>query len=159
MKKIQLRGKRGGFALVDSEDHERFSGMNWYSGGHGVVRKVLKGEKRECDHVYLHREIMGSPKGMFIDHKNHDVFDNRKSNLRICKKQQNQFNQKVRSDNKLGIKGVHFRKDTKKWRACITINQKKYSLGNFSSSELARDAYNTKATELFGEFAWLNPLL
>jgi hypothetical protein len=48
-------------------------------------------------------------------------------------------------------KGVTFCKTTKKWRAQLNGH-----LGRFNTIEEAAIAYNTAATEYFGEFAHLN---
>ena len=64
---------------------------------------------------------------------------------------------KFKSKNKSSkYKGVSLRKNTKKYRACIHINKKRYDLGSFNNEDDAARAYNIKAKELFGEFAYLN---
>jgi hypothetical protein len=50
---------------------------------------------------------MGAPKGMSIDHINHNTLDNRKANLRIVTHQQNNTNRNgAYSTSKTGIRGV-----------------------------------------------------
>ena len=53
-------------------------------------------------------------------------------------------------------KGVCLCKKSNKWRATIMIDGKNKHLGLFTNEEDAAQAYNTKAIELFGEFANLN---
>lgn len=48
----------------------------------------LMNDKRQ----YIHRIIMNAPKGLVVDHINHNTLDNRKSNLRICTSTENHRN-------------------------------------------------------------------
>ncbi|MDR0491599.1 MAG: AP2/ERF family transcription factor [Oscillospiraceae bacterium] len=52
--------------------------------------------------------------------------------------------------------GVTFRKDTSRWRAYISQNCVTVHLGSFDTEELAAEAYDEKAKELYGEHARLN---
>ena len=90
-----------------------------------------------------------------LDHKNGNVADNRIANLRAATASQNVMNGKLRSTNKSGYKGVHYRPESKKnpWRACITVNYKRQTLGHFPSPEAAYLVYCAAARELHGEFA------
>jgi len=54
------------------------------------------------------------------------------------------------------FKGVSWFERDKKWQVHIKYNGKGKNLGRFSSEIEAATAYNTAATELFGEFARLN---
>jgi hypothetical protein len=55
-------------------------------------------------------------------------------------------------NNTSGIKGVHFDKATKKWKARIKINGKLKYLGSFDNIEDAKTARQNKAIELFGNY-------
>jgi len=46
-----------------------------------------------------------------------------------------------------------------KWRAQIWHNGRHHYLGLFASEDAAARAYNAKARELFGEFAYLNEVI
>ncbi len=53
-------------------------------------------------------------------------------------------------------KGVIRVKRDRKWQATIQANRRKLSLGAFDDEIEAAVAYDRKAKELFGEFAYLN---
>jgi len=87
-----------------------------------------------------------------IDHINHNKSDNRICNLRECTRSQNRANTLPRGRCK--YKGVCL--NGNKYQAQICHNNKQYFLGRFDTPELAALAYNAKAIELHGEFAYLN---
>lgn len=88
MKRIELRGKygEGKFAIVDDDIYEKYKNKKMHCTASGYI--VLGRDK------LLHREIMNPPKGMVIDHKNHNTLDNRRNNLRICTQAENTRNRK-----------------------------------------------------------------
>lgn len=49
--------------------------------------------------------------------------------------------------------GVHWNKESQKWRARIMVDGKRILIGYFSDLQAARTAYNDRAKELHGEFA------
>ena len=92
-----------------------------HSVGYYMCHRYTKGTGKKC--VKLHRLIMNCPEGMEIDHINHDTLDNRKSNLRVCSRFENQQN--LRSC-KSGTVGVHQRKRGN-WVGSISKDGKRYS--------------------------------
>jgi hypothetical protein len=106
--------------------------------------------------IYSMRHNVELSPDIQIDHINGDRSDNRISNLRMATNAQNQCNTKISSRNKSGYRGVFWVKVRKKWLAKIGLNKKKIHLGYFNNKEEAALAYNKKALELFGEFAYLN---
>ena len=102
---------QGQVARVDSSDLPLIAGHKWYALWHPDTRSyyasgnVNVGGKRTT--IYMHRLITGAPKGMKVDHENHDTLDNRRFNLRICTNQQNMENRRGANVNsKTGIRGV-----------------------------------------------------
>ena len=91
-----------------------------------------------------------------VDHKNTVYGDNRWDNLRETTQQQNTWNQKRRSSNTSGFKGVYWNKTRRMWVAQININGKAVHLGLFGSASAASLAYAEAATEDYGEFARLD---
>lgn len=93
-----------------------------------------------------------------IDHKNNTKNDNRWENLRLVTNQQNCINKRLGIKNTSGYKGVTWCKSLNKWRAQTSYNRKKIFIGYFDDPKEAAKAYNEKVKELFGDFAWLNPI-
>lgn len=78
-----------------------------------------------------------------LDHINHNRTDNRWNNLRQITQQHNKKNQTMNGNNKSGITGVSWYKQTNKWRAQIRHNGKKINLGYFNSIDDAAKARQT----------------
>lgn len=136
-------------ALVDDEDFERVSGYNWFIMPNGYVATRIGKSK-----VYLHRFIMGLTG---IDHKNNNKLDNQKNNLRKATKQQNNWNKpKYKTDTSSKFKGVSWCNRGNRWRSKIFHNGKAIYIGTHKDETEAAKAYNKRAKELFGEFAYLN---
>lgn len=88
-----------------------------------------------------------------VDHRNLIRNDNRWDNLRNASRRQNCQNRPLAKRNKVGIKGVVYRKDAKKFRAVIKVNGKYTHLGYFTEAKAAGEAYKRAAAKHFGEFA------
>jgi hypothetical protein len=101
--------------------------------------------------VYQHFGKNWNPE-LSVDHIDGNVDNNHISNLRMATKQQQQFNQKVQKNNKLGVKGVRQNKTSGNYEAVIYVNLKKIHLGTFKSIEEAKEVHDKKAQELHGEF-------
>ena len=74
-------------ATIDTEDIEKVRYTKWKlsSSGYAMNTPKFKGENK-----HLSRAILGTTE--FVDHINHNTLDNRKANLRIVTKSQNQMN-------------------------------------------------------------------
>lgn len=155
MKTIPLT--QGQVALVDDEDFEKFGHLKWHAAwqkntGTFSARRTVNRRRKYTRHD-LHREIMGNPDGLKVDHKNHDTLDCRRSNLRICTTIQNGQNRRGANVNsKSGIRGVYYEK-ARGWRASIRVNKKLIDLGRFRNRSMAASARARAAEEHFGEFA------
>ena len=154
MKVIKLT--KGRFTLVDDQDHEKFSKVKWCVSNGYTARGV--GGRKNRKTLLLHKEIMGTPKGMDTDHINGDKLDNRRENLRVATRSQNMANLPNPINNKSGYKGVIWYKRDSNWRAFIKVNYKQVHLGYFKDKVEAAKAYNLAALEKYGEYAFLNPV-
>ena len=151
MKKIQLT--RGQVALVDDEDFEYLNQWLWTAQPNGSNYYALR-----YKHIWMHRVIMKTPKGMYTDHINHNGLDNRKANLRICSRSQNLRNQKLSKNNTSGYKGVHWKKNQRKWLSKISLNGTQLVLGLFTAKKEAAKVYNEAAKKYYGAFAYQNKI-
>ena len=104
----------------------------------------------------MHRLIMDEPKGLIVDHRDHNGLNNRRSNLRLCTNAQNQYNRLPLKGGTSRHKGVCWCKSHNKFNAYIYQRSKRYHLGWFVNEDDAARAYDKKARELFGEYAYLN---
>ena len=153
MKEITLT--QGKVSLVDEEDFEKLNQFKWCATSGRIAyatRAVRINEKHSI--VYMHREILNSKKGVQVDHINGNGLDNRKENLRPCTHAQNMCNRtNAHKNNKLGIKGVSWDKNMKKFRAQLWIGNKRIHLGFYNVMGDADSAYRIAEEKYFGEFA------
>lgn len=161
MKKIRIA--KDAYTIVDDEDYQYLSQFKWYYNKHrGYAHFGGRHSDLFRNKALMHRVILGlndkSSSHIEVDHINRDKLDNRKSNLRLCDHSSNQSNSKLRVNNSSGYRGVHWNKATKMWRCKITRHGKTYELGYFSDRIEAAKVYNDHSVNLFGEFAYLNPI-
>ena len=91
-----------------------------------------------------------------IDHINHNGIDNRKANLRVATRAQNNRHTKKRIKSRSKYKGIYFDRRDRVWYARITTNGKTKHLGSFKDEIEAAKAYDEAARKYHGEFAGLN---
>ncbi len=147
---------RGKYAIVDAADYERLSKHKWFANGNEekgfYAGRWLPNHKM----LLMHRAIMDPPEGMVVDHIDGTRHNNCRANLRICTPKENIRNGRPSYRSTSRFKGVHFAKKAGKWIATISCNGKSIYLGSFDAEIEAAKAYDRKARELFGEFAYLN---
>ena len=152
---------RGGFInglfLVDDEDYEMLSNYYWNLNAYGYAQTNIKIDGKYTT-KRLHQMILNVPKGMQVDHIDHNIYNNLKINLRPATMSQQAINRIPYSNGTSKYKGVCFQKSNNKWRADIKINQKRYYLGVFIKEKDAARAYNEKAIELFDDIIILNEI-
>jgi len=110
---------------------------------------------KEGKTVYMHREIMQTPKGMECDHKDHDTLNNQDDNLRNVTVSQNQMNRKVNSNNKLQEKCIYHHSQRDGYNVQVKKDKKivyNKFFKNLADAIVARDEAVKK---YHGEFAFL----
>lgn len=163
----EIKLTRGLVAIVDDEDYEELNKYKWHISSSKSSKtcyaerfitiihqnmKIKQKFKQKC--IKMHRVIMNVSSKMQIDHIDGNGLNNQKSNLRICTNKQNMHNNSNLRNGKSGYKGVSYYRG--KIRAQIQPDNKYIHLGYFNTLEEAARAYDEKAKELFGEFAYLN---
>lgn len=89
---------------------------------------------------YIHRIVMGAKNGEIIDHINGNKLDNRKSNLRVVTKSQNNRNRDAKGYTKV---------DSGNYQVKTTYQNKTYYVGSYSCKEHAKIAYEAVTKILF----------
>ena len=134
----------GNFTLIDTEDIDKVSKYYW--------RKQKSGYWLSKGNITLHRFIMSCPKGLNVDHIHHNKDDHRKSELRICTAQENQFNKKPKPRKHNLPTGV-YETPYHKFRASIrTKDVQKYK--NFDTLEEAIEQRKKWEEKYCGEFLY-----
>lgn len=161
MKKIPLT--QGRVTLVDDVDYEELNKQKWYAyqdRNTWYVRSNSLPVNDKKFSVLMHRVILGLQHGdkRQCDHIDGDGLNNQRSNLRVCTNSQNQHNRRQIVTGRSRFKGVAWHKQSKRWIAQIKCYPAHIYIGSFDTEEAAAKAYNEKARELHGEYAYLNDL-
>lgn len=150
---------KGKVALVDDDDFERVNAHKWTlrtQKGKSYAHRKLRVNGKQTSQ-YLHRFILGITGREQGDHKNGDGLDNTRGNLRRATQYQNNCNRGPQRNNRTGFKGVFFDPRYRRpFKASVWADGKCAYVGTFDTAEEAARAYDAKAKELHGEFAWLN---
>ena len=126
-------------AIIDAEDVNKVRFTKWRLKAGG--KYVVNWSKYSGSTIFLHRRILNTNE--FVDHMNGNPLDNRKSNLRIVTKSQNQMN--------VNYKGISLTNNGK-YYAYIKLNQKMMNLGVYIDECDALYARWFAETILFGEY-------
>jgi hypothetical protein len=152
---------RGKFAIVDPEDYERLNEYRWHVTKNGntfyAKRNPRVGRKGKAPPIYMHRSIIEVPATLVIDHINFNGLDNRKANLRLATRTQNNRHiRRTRTPGTSKYKGVSWYTREKKWVVKIHADGKTHTVGYFTDEVQAAKAYDKAAKIHHAEFAALN---
>lgn len=159
---IRIPLTQGQFTVVDDEDFALISQYKWYAQrqhtGKFYAIHQTHGPHATRHAVFMHRLILKlAPEDKTqVDHRDRDTLNNRRENLRKATGSQNVANGGGRALDASGYRGITKSPIALSWQAHAMRDGISYNLGNFGSAEEAARAYDTKARELFGEFACLN---
>jgi hypothetical protein len=145
-------------ALIDVDDLPLLQGYRWHpqrSPKTTYAQANGPSENGRQPTFRMHRLILGATAGQFVDHRNGNGLDNRRENLRLCDRGQNNRNAQRRRDNTTGYKGVTTARSGR-FRAQIHAGGRRAALGHFATAVEAAYAYNLVAAIAHGEYAQLN---
>lgn len=143
--------------IIDVKDMEKVKKYKWgvieYKGRYRIATSIWN-KNKGTKNLKLHRYIMNvSEPNMIVDHINGDVFDNRRSNLRITTVKGNAMNKGIAINNSSGVKGVCWNEKRGKWEAYIMVNRKKIFLGCYISLEAAKIARRDGEIKYFKDYS------
>lgn len=147
---------KGYEAVIDAVDVPLVAGKNWCAAVakntvYAVTRTSTKGGVK-AKTLHLHRFLMSAPANLEVDHKDCNGLDNRRKNLRLATRAQNQQNKQISRSNTSGFKGVSWCAQSKKWRATVCLNGKTKRVGTYATPELAHASYAAACFLMHGEF-------
>jgi hypothetical protein len=152
------RAGQGRFAVIDEADLERVGPHRWSllvpnpACPHGAyAQSWIADEDGSKRRLTLHRFLMDAAPGQLVDHINGDGLDNRRCNLRLVTREQNQRNRRGR--NGRAHKGIT-QTLSGRWRARIEVEGRSRHLGVFPTPEAASSAYHAAEVGLFGPYAF-----
>jgi len=155
MTKLISLSTEGKFAIVDDDVYERLLPFNWtyvLYDDNEYARRTQRNERKSIS-VFMQYEIMGTKKGLILDHIDLNGLNNTRNNLRWATYSQNLHNRGVYKNNTSGYKGVSWFKRDQKWRADIAVDGKNIFLGYYADILDAVAAYDEAAIRYMGEFA------
>lgn len=126
------RDFNGNEFFVDIDDYEKVKDFCWRVDKRGYVVSNSRNGKNKT--IFIHRIIMNVPDDLFVDHKNWDKSNNRKENLRVATKSQNNTNIKRKTNNTSGYPGVTKTKNNH-YVSRISSCGKRYYLGTYKNFE------------------------
>ena len=148
-----VTSEKTGEFTIDLEDLPNFKYHKWrVSHNHVVTGLPSKGTQRNASWVALGLDNR-NVKNIVVDHIDGNPYNNKKSNLRICKQKDNVINKSFMSNNTSGFIGVSYRKDRNRFDPEIRKDFIRCHLGYCVTLEEAvyKRFYAEKI--LFGEFA------
>ena len=143
---------KGDVFYFDLDDYEKIKDYCWVVKSNQYVESRTEGGK----FISMHRIIFENPEG-HIDHINHRPNDNRKRNLRIVTREQNQANTKLRIDNTSGVKGVYFDSRINKWVASLQENNV-HHVKNFNKKTDAINYQKFLEEKYQGDYSYSNSM-
>lgn len=136
--------------LIDLEDLNRVQKYCWRKNVCGYI--VANSKDLTNSTVWIHRVIMNPSEFEIVDHRDWNKSDNRKDNLRLCTKSQNNINIKRKRNNTSGYTGVKKARNGK-WKSQISYNNKRIHLGTFETIEAAIRVRNKAEILLHKDFS------
>ena len=113
------KGCSKGSFIIDKTDFDLIKDYTWSKTNQGyfVCNKL---------DITLHDFLVSPQEDYEVDHVNRLRFDNRRVNLKLCTRSENQYNRNIQSNNTSGLIGVNYSKKNKNWRGRLKNGQIDY---------------------------------
>lgn len=147
------KGEEVARAIIDAEDLGRVLAAGRWS--------PIWNKAADCYYVFcmfarvsLHRFVMCADPNEYVDHREHDTLDCRKSQLRRCSHMGNMQNRKgAHRNSKSGVRGVYWCSSKRRWIVQVRANNKKHYIGAYLTLGDAKVAAVSARERLHGDFA------
>lgn len=103
----------------------------------GYVRIGIDGKSEYAHRLAWQMAVGPIPKGMEIDHIDHDPSNNRLSNLRLVTSSGNRRNRSRDSRNTSGVNGVYWAPHANAWCVQLRVDRKVHHIGYFKDLDEA----------------------
>jgi len=122
-----------GRALINVDDIDLIKEFKWYLSKDGYAVSSDKKKTLGTSYITMHGIIMNCINGFKItpDHDNKNRLDNRRLNLRLSNRSEQQMNHNKNIRNTSGIIGVNWSNTYSKWLVRISINKVSKNIGLF----------------------------
>lgn len=148
---VRYEPRTGRFVVVGKMRGKRPGDDAGFINPDGYRRITVDGRQYGANRLAFLAMTGRWPEG-FVDHRDGDPGNDRWKNLREADRCQNMANRKPHRGSTSGVKGVY--PSRRGWVAIITWRGHRYYLGWFASKADAAAAYQAKAAELHGDFAY-----
>ncbi len=141
----------GMIAYVDAADYEEISRYTWClaSGGYAARSENHKW-------IFMHRQIMNPPEGMFVDHIKGNRLDNTCARLHVCTLSENAQNRPKRANATSRYRGVSYSKKREEWVVALPREANQKFVGAYDDELEAARAYDRAAVLYLNDDAKLN---
>ncbi|HUU32021.1 MAG TPA: HNH endonuclease [Phycisphaerae bacterium] len=137
---------------MDDKDYESLNRHKWYVMRARVGHWCAGRDRSRADHsgpktIYMHREILGAPKHLWVDHINGNPLDNRRENLRLATPTLNSRNYRRRTPRKKHRLPMGVDQRGRRFGATLCKNNRLVWLGLYDTPEAAHAAYLSARAE------------
>lgn len=151
---------QGQVTLVDIEDLDKIGEYRWYAVWNSTAlayycNTAVRIAPKKQAILGIHRIIMDCPDGLVVDHIDGNSMNNRKYNLRIFTKAQNNMNKRIRKCNRSGHRNVVLKGD--RYEVYVNENGKRHYIGSTRDYNIAVEMQESAAKELQGEYYRADP--